>query len=263
MNDNLEIINNFAKKNSKCNLWGTHMPYIFYSENNELKLLFSIYVKGYWKLHLFDFTTKEIIRLPGLDNTIEINECNPCIYINKNHEYVLQYLKAPNAGGRQSIIGIGKDLTNLKWSVYNDVTFSAKNYTYDFYSVDYKGNTIFIKNTLTNKINTLILKYGILARITPLMFDDTKILISTYPNNLKVKITTTYLINLKTNEIKVLKLLNNDDPYKASINTLTGDVYYTFRKSNDFEDREIKLTNQWKFVDPTFSVIDFNNDYDK
>ena len=52
--------------------------------------------------------------------------------------------------GRQSRIGIGKDLNNLNWEDYDSVTFSAKNSTYDFYSVDYKGNTIFIKNTLTN-----------------------------------------------------------------------------------------------------------------
>lgn len=123
--------------------------------------------------------------------------------------------------GRQSRIGIGKDLNNLNWEDYDSVTFSAKNSTYDFYSVDYKGNTIFIKNTLTNEITQLILKYDILARITPLMFDDTKFLLSTYPSNLNVKTTTTYLVNLKTQEVKILILSNGDDPYKASINTLT------------------------------------------
>lgn len=96
MNKDLKIINDFAKKHSQYNRWGTHMPYVFYTENNELKLLFSIYIKGYWKLHLFDFNTKEINRLRGLSDIININECNPCIYINKNHDYILQYLNAPN-----------------------------------------------------------------------------------------------------------------------------------------------------------------------
>lgn len=123
--------------------------------------------------------------------------------------------------GRQSRIGIGKDLNNLNWEDYDSVTFSAKNSTYDIYSTDYTGTNIFVKNTLTNEITQLILKYDILARITPLMFDDTKFLLSTYPSNLNVKTTTTYLVNLKTQEVKILILSNGDDPYKASINTLT------------------------------------------
>lgn len=123
--------------------------------------------------------------------------------------------------GRQSRIGIGKDLNNLNWEDYDSVTFSAKNSIYDIYSTDYTGTNIFVKNTLTNEITQLILKYDILARITPLMFDDTKFLLSTYPSNLNVKTTTTYLVNLKTQEVKILILSNGDDPYKASINTLT------------------------------------------
>ena len=254
----LEIINTYAKEHSQNKIWGTHMPFIFYTENNELKLLFSIYINGYWKLHLFDFNTKEIKRLPGLEDILEINECNPCIYINKKHQYILQYLKAPNNAPRQGIIGIGKNLNKLKWSQYNDVTFTAKNSTFDIYSHDFNGKIIYFKNLLTTEITTLELKYGILARITPLMFNDYQFLLSTYPTNLNVKITTTYLIDLKTKTFKILQLLNGHDPYKASINTLTGDVYYTIRKSYNFEDREIKCTSNWKFLDPVLPAIKFN-----
>lgn len=71
---------------------GTHMPYIFYNENNEPNLLYAQKIQGIWKLHLFD--NKKSYRIPTHEED-NIYECNSTLYFDKSlQKYVLSYMSA-------------------------------------------------------------------------------------------------------------------------------------------------------------------------
>ncbi len=92
-------LNNFAKtkNNNIRNEYGTHMPYLFYDKENNKKLLFDVKINNVWKLHIYDFATREIkqVKTPT-SKTEEMNECNPNIYIDNKKNYILSYVAAPD-----------------------------------------------------------------------------------------------------------------------------------------------------------------------
>jgi hypothetical protein len=223
---------------------GTHMPYEFYSLDNNLMLLFCIKVNGYWKLHLYDSETGEITRFIN-SKIIECNECNPTVYINQDNQYVVSYIENPDGRYRILKVGTGKNLKRLKWTNYRDTNFGSITPNYEIFADTSTGNEIIIKNKNTEKELKIRLPKYILARIEPLVLDDSKVLISMYHPSTDFIHTVTMMINLNNKEVYSLKLDNGDEPYKACMNPISGKVYYTYLRSKEFEDREIRETMNW------------------
>jgi hypothetical protein len=246
----INILNEYAKANcgraEKCN-WGTHMPYEFYSLDNNLMMLFCVKINGYWKLHLYNSETGEITRFIKSD-LMRCNECNPTVFINNKKQYVVSYIENPDGTFRTLKVGIGKNLNKLKWKTYRETNFGSITPNYEIYADSCIGNEIVIKNIKTEKELKIKLPKYILARIEPLLLDDSKLLISMYNPSTDFIHTVTMMINLETKEVFALKLKNGDEPYKACMNPISGTVYYTYLRSKEFEDREIRETNDWSLI---------------
>ena len=136
--------------------------------------------------------------------------------------------------------------------------FYSNGPVYDIISADYQGRNI----TLYDKAG--IEKYYIvfntdciLARCVGFLGDDSKILLSMYTSYYKSMKTYSYILDLnKPNEQYLIYLNNKHEPYKCVFDSLTHEIYYDIRKSNEFEHREINTTNDFRFIKCTDNLFD-------
>ena len=251
----LNILLQYSKQFQTSNLknkYGTHMPFIYYTKENRKILFFDILINNVWKLHLYDFELNKIIQInTPSKNEKNINECNPNVYIDKNNNYILSYIYAPTINGYRSlVIGKSKDLINFKWEQKTDkqYNFVCLNNQYNIISEDINGQQIDIYNKKNILKYQVLFKYYILARVVNYLGDNNKLFISFYsPNNLILK-TYTFLIDLKNPDVQYMVFLKDGsfDPYKCVIDPYTLELYFTHRKSEEFEDRELMCTNQFE-----------------
>jgi hypothetical protein len=153
-------------------------------------------------------------------------------------------------GYRETKIGKGKNLDNLTWTTYDKETlFSFIGKDLDIISNDLNGQYMYIYNKKNEIIYNIKLNYWILARAVGYLYDDTKILISVYDSNPRSMITKTFFINLEQPDEQYEIILDDKkySPYKCVFDSLTNDLYFTHRKSLEFEDREIMMTNRYTF----------------
>lgn len=159
-------------------------------------------------------------------------------------------------GYRHMVTGIGQDICNLNYNIEEQISnFNGLfNNNYRILSKSITGSPFYINDY---KISFNTNRY-ILARAVQYLYDSNKYIISLYTNNTLVTYTYTYLIDITNPDWQYLfSVDNNDSPYKAVIDSLTGEMYYTVRKSNNFEDREIKLTTNFNVVKcnkPIFTI---------
>jgi hypothetical protein len=103
------------------------------------------------------------------------------------------------------------------------------------------------KNNIKYK---LTLSYWVLARVVGYLYDDDKLIISAYDSNKKSMKTRTFFINLDIPDEQYEIQIDDKkySPYKCVFDSLTNELYFTHRKSNDFEDREIMCTSDYHFT---------------
>jgi hypothetical protein len=244
----------FTKTNTDSN-FGSHMPYIFYSIENTKYMVFDILEGNVWKIYLLNFETNKISRIKTETyKNYSVNECNPTIYWNNEiKKYVLSYVSAPAySGNRTGIIGYSSDLKNWEWKTFEQsVNFFADTLNWTIFSESLNGECISICNKQGELKHQILCTQYTLARITPMFNDDSKLFVSVYHKNPNIYKIFTILVDLNNLDQPEQVIMIDDSvpgnlkPYKGVIDPLTGMLYFTHRKSEEFEDREILCTTKY------------------
>jgi hypothetical protein len=218
---------------------------------------------------MLNFETNKIFRVNTETCTnYSINECNPTIYWdNKIKKYVLSYVSAPAYSGfRTAITGYSSDLENWEWTSLNKtINFFAETLNWTIISESLNGDYINIYNKQGELKYEIICTQYTLARITPMFNDDSKLFVSVYHKNPNIYKIFTILVDLNNLDQPEQVIMIDDSipgnlkPYKGVIDPLTGMLYFTHRKSEEFEDREILCTTKYSIKPWNYRLLYVTN----
>ena len=197
-----------------------------------------------WKLYIWE---NEWIKVNlGVDNS-QI-ECNANVSINNNkvHLSVIVGTIGDNFIRYNMMIYNGDNINNLFLTeIIQDVYTGFDN---NKFRVIFRNGKLTIINKLTYKITTLVPDHKLLRIIDN--YDNQNQMIATYWVNDSIK---SFLLDFSTNTCNEITV-DGQSVYKCSIHN--GKIAYAVIKNNDivamsesvFEDRQVKLSNNYKLV---------------
>lgn len=234
----------------------THMPFIFYQEN-EPKMLFTVIQKDYWKLYYSDGKKSYKIKT-NIDQQFKSTQyhmCQPTCY-KKNDIYHISFCVQFDKIIRL-YYGETKDLTEfLNVREINRECFGGC-VSPNYIMITLNNNLLFIlkhdeeipyltKENLQQSKN-LLYQFNNLrkftARVSYVFNNDDNIIIS-YADPQIINNYGSVYFNLKDFEHCKLLLTPDKKPiYKASIDPFTNDIYYGQKINYGFEQRKIRKMN--------------------